>query len=77
MVELSIGAGLALIGAGLAIAGGAIGTGLAQSSIGGAIIGVLAEKPEEAGKLMIWLVIPETLIIFAFVIAMLAVLRVG
>jgi len=77
VVELSIGAGLALIGAGLAIAGGAIGTGLAQSSIGGAIIGVLAEKPEEAGKLMIWLVIPETLIIFAFVIAMLAVLRVG
>jgi len=77
MVEIGIGAGLALVGAGIAIAGGALGTGLAQSSIGGAIIGVLAEKPEEAGKMLIWLVIPETLVIFAFVVAMLAILRVG
>ena len=77
MVEIGIGAGLALVGAGIAIAGGALGTGLAQSSIGGAIIGVLAEKSEEAGKMLIWLVIPETLVIFAFVVAMLAILRVG
>jgi len=77
MVELSIGAGMALVGAGIAIAGGAIGTGLAQSAIGGAIIGVLAEKPEEAGKMLIWLVIPETLVIFGFVVAMLATLKVG
>jgi V/A-type H+-transporting ATPase subunit K len=77
VAELGIGAGLALVSAGIAIAGGAMGTGIAQSSIGGAIIGVLAEKPEEAGKMLIWLVIPETLVIFAFVIAMLSILRVG
>ena len=77
MVEISTGAGLAILGAGLALAGGAIGTGLAQSAIGGAIMGVLAERPEDAGKMLIWLVIPETLVIFGFVIAMLAIMKVG
>jgi V/A-type H+-transporting ATPase subunit K len=74
---LGTGEGMALVGAGLAIAGGAIGTGMAQSAIGAAIVGVVGEKPEETGKLLIWLVIPETIIIFAFVVAMLAVMRVG
>ena len=77
MVEISTGAGLAIMGAGMALAGGAIGTGLAQSAIGGAIMGVLAERPEDAGKMLIWLVIPETLVIFGFVIAMLAIMKVG
>jgi V/A-type H+-transporting ATPase subunit K len=77
VVEISTGAGLAIMGAGMALAGGAIGTGLAQSAIGGAIMGVLAERPEDAGKMLIWLVIPETLVIFGFVIAMLAIMKVG
>ncbi len=79
MVDL--GAGLATlgiaIGAGIAVLGGAIGTAMAQSAIGAAAIGVIAERPEEAGKLLIWLVIPETLVIFGFVIAIMLVLKVG
>ena len=64
-------AGLA-IGAGIAILGGAIGTGLAQAAIG-----FIAEKPEQATKLIIWVAIPETIVIFGFVIALLLVLNTG
>ena len=64
-----LGAGLLGIGAGLAIGLGAIGVGLAQASIGSAGAGTIAERPEAFGQILIYLVIPETLIIFAFVIA--------
>jgi len=78
MVE--IGSGLAAlgipVGAGIAMLGGALGTAMAQSAIGSAAMGVIAEKPEEAGKLLIWLVIPETIVIFGFVIAIMLVLKV-
>ena len=63
------GAGLMGIGAGLAIGLGAVGTGIAQSRIGGAAAGVIAERPEMFGTMLIILVIPETLVIFGFVIA--------
>ena len=67
--EASIGAGLIGIGAGLAIGLCAIGVGIAQASIGSAGAGTLAERPEAFGQILIYLVIPETLIIFGFVIA--------
>ncbi len=62
-------AGLAAIGAGIALLGGGIGTGLAQAGIGSSAMGVIAEKPEQATKLIIWLVIPESILILSFVIA--------
>lgn len=65
----SIGAGLMAVGAGLAIGLGAIGVGLAQAAIGSAGAGTIAERPEAFGQVLIYLVIPETIIIFAFVIA--------
>lgn len=65
----SIGDGLLAIGAALAIGLGAIGVGIAQASIGSAGAGTLAERPEAFGQILIYLVIPETIIIFAFVIA--------
>ncbi|MCR4335185.1 MAG: ATPase [archaeon] len=71
------GVGGIAIGAAIAIAGGAIGTGMAQSAIGAAAMGVIAEKPEQAGKLIIWIAIPETIVIFGFVIAILLALAVG
>ena len=69
-------AGMAL-GAGIAILGGAIGTAWAQAAIGSAAMGVIAEKPEQATKLIIWIAIPETIVIFGFVIALLLVLNTG
>lgn len=68
-VGASVGDGLIALGAGLAIGIGAVGVGLAQASIGSAGAGTLAERPEAFGQILIYLVIPETIIIFAFVIA--------
>jgi V/A-type H+-transporting ATPase subunit K len=75
VIELST--AVASIGAGIAILGGAIGTGVAQSAIGSAGLGLIAEKPEEMGKVLLFLVLPETLLIFGFVIAILIMLNAG
>ncbi len=65
----SIGDGMIALAAALAIGIGAIAVAIAQAAIGSAGAGTLAEKPEAFGQILIYLVIPETLIIFAFVIA--------
>jgi V/A-type H+-transporting ATPase subunit K len=76
MVLLEKDAAIALSAA-LAIVGGAIGTAVVQSAIGSASMGVIAERPEESGKLLLWLVIPETLVIFGFVIGIMLLLKIG
>ena len=68
-VGRSLGDGLLGIGAGLAIGIAAVGVGIAQAGIGSAGAGTLAERPQAFGQILIYLVIPETLIIFGFVIA--------
>jgi V/A-type H+/Na+-transporting ATPase subunit K len=67
-------AAIAAIGAGVAIAGGAVGTGVAQSGIGSAGLGLIAEKRENLGIVLLFFVIPETLLIFGFVVAILLML---
>jgi V/A-type H+-transporting ATPase subunit K len=67
--EASVGKGLLALGAGLAIGLGGIGTGIAQSRIGAAGAGVIAEKPELTGLMIVLLAIPETVVILGFVIA--------
>ena len=69
MVDL--GTGLLALGAGLAIAGGAIGAGLAEKEIGTAAVGAMAEKEETFGKGLILTVIPETIVIFGLIVAIL------
>ncbi len=66
-------AGLIAIGAGLAIGLSAIAAGIAEKSIGTAAIGALAEKESLFGKALILTVIPETLVIFGLVVAILIV----
>ncbi len=61
--------GLLAIGAGLAVGMAAIGTGLAQSRIGAAGAGVLAEKPEMLGPIILLIAIPETMVILGFAVA--------
>jgi len=61
--------GMLAIGAGIAIAGGALGTGLAQKDIGTAAVGAVAENTKLFGRSLVFLVVPETLVIFGFVIA--------
>jgi V/A-type H+/Na+-transporting ATPase subunit K len=57
------------IGAAIAFAGGAIGTGWAQSRIGAAGAGAIAERPETVGSIIILEAIPETMVILGFVVA--------
>ena len=61
--------GLIAIGAGLAIGLSAIGAALAEKEIGAAAVGAMAEKDELFGKGLLMTVIPETLVIFGLVIA--------
>ncbi len=62
------------VGAAIAFAAGAIGTGWAQSRIGSAGAGTLAERPEMAGTIIILEAIPETLAILGFVVASMVLL---
>lgn len=61
--------GLRMLAAAVALAGGAIGTGWAQSRIGSAGAGALAEKPEVTGSIFILVALPETIVILGFVVA--------
>jgi V/A-type H+-transporting ATPase subunit K len=68
-METGLGVGLAAVGAGLAVGLAAIGTGLAQGRIGSAGVGVIAEKPEALGTVILLIAIPETMVILGFAIA--------
>lgn len=61
--------GIRYLAAALAVGLGAVGTGWAQSRIGAAGAGSIAEKPELTGTIVVLLAIPETMVILGFVIA--------
>jgi V/A-type H+-transporting ATPase subunit K len=61
--------GLTALAAALALGLSALATAWAQSRIGAAGAGVLAEKPEMTATMLIMLAIPETMVILGFVIA--------
>ena len=65
------------LGAGLSMTGGALATAWAQASIGSAIMGVVAEKPEEAFKLIVYMALPELLVLLGFVVAFLLIGQLG
>lgn len=54
----------------LAIALSAMATAYAQSKIGAAGAGAMAEKPEVAGTVFILVAIPETMVVLGFAIAL-------
>jgi V/A-type H+-transporting ATPase subunit K len=61
--------GLIAIGAALAVGLGAVATGFAQARIGAAAMGLIAERPEMAGRAILLVAIPETLVILGFAVA--------
>ncbi len=65
--------GLIALGAALAVGIPAIATGIAQSRIGAAGAGTIAEKPETAGTIIVLIAIPETMVILGFVVAVVMV----
>ena len=55
--------------AALAVVGCALATAWAQSRIGAAGAGTIAEKPESSGSIILLVAIPETMVILGFVVA--------
>ncbi len=76
-METTLGVGLAAVGAGLAVGLAAIATGIAQARIGSAGAGVIAEKPEALGTIILLVAIPETMVILGFAIAAMILLLGG
>ena len=77
IIDSGLGAGLTAIGAGLAVGLAAIGTGLAQARIGSAGAGVIAEKPEALGTIILLVAIPETMVILGFAVSAMVLLLGG
>jgi len=73
MAEIGIGIALAFLTAALPICVGGIGTAVAMSSIGSAAMGYLAEKEGSAGSVMIFIALPETIVILGFVLSFILV----
>ncbi len=75
--EIGLGVGLVALGASLAVGLTAVATGIAEQSIGAAAIGAMAENEDLFGKGLILTVIPESLVIFGLVVAILILGLVG
>lgn len=63
--------GLIAVSAAIAIGMSALATAFAQSRIGAAMAGAVAERPELVGSAIIMVAIPETMVILGFVVAFL------
>jgi len=68
---VDIGTGLIGLASAIAVAGSAFAAAMAEKDIGSAAVGAMAEKEELFGKGLIMTVLPETLVIFGLVVAIL------
>ena len=63
--------GAAAIGAGIAIGISALAAAWAQGSIGAAAMGTIAERPELEGKMIVYMILPELIVLLGFIVAFL------
>lgn len=75
--EVSVGLGLALIGAGIPTALATIGAGIAVGPVGAAALAVIADKPETFGRSLIYLGLAEGIAIYGLVVTILMLGRIG
>ena len=68
---MSVGMGLALIGAGIPTALSTVGAGIAVGPIGAASLAAVAEKPEIFGRTLIYLGLAEGIAIYGLVVSIL------
>jgi len=64
-------AGLKAIGAGLAVGLSGFGAGIGEMGIGAAAMGAVAENKDMFGLALLFTVLPETIVIFGLVVALL------
>lgn len=70
---MAIESGMIAIAAGIAIGASAFATAWAQKTIGAAAVGAAAENEKMFGRGLIYMVIPETIVLFGLIIAFLLV----
>jgi V/A-type H+-transporting ATPase subunit K len=75
--EISVGLGLALIGAGIPTALATFGAGLAVGPVGAASLAVIAEKPEMFGRTLIYMGLAEGIAIYGLVVTILLLGRIA
>jgi V/A-type H+/Na+-transporting ATPase subunit K len=75
--EISVGLGLALIGAGIPTALATFGAGLAVGPVGAASLAVIAERPEMFGRTLIYLGLAEGIAIYGLVVTILLLGRIA
>jgi V/A-type H+-transporting ATPase subunit K len=76
-VQITLGVGLAALGAGLAMGVAAIGSGIGVGIAGASGAGVIAEDPKKFGSVLILQAFPQTQGIYGFVTAILILMGVG
>jgi len=69
--ESPLAAGLKALAAAIAFVGGALSTAFAQSRIGPAAVAAVAEDQKNFVSALIFIAIPETLVVFGFVVVFL------
>ena len=72
-IEGDVGSGLIAIGAGLAVGLTGIGSGMAEKDIGAAAVGAITEDISLFGKGIVLMVLPETIVIFGLVVAIMGI----
>ena len=75
--EISIGKGLAIIGAGLPTGLATIAAGIAVGPVGAASLAVIAEKPEVFGRTLVYLGLAEGIAIYGLVVTILMLGQLG
>ena len=66
--------GMIMIGAGIAVGLTGLGAGLAEKDVGAAAVGAITEDVGLFGKAMVLMVLPETIVIFGLVVAILGIM---
>lgn len=69
--------GLIALGAGLSVGLAGLASGYAMARIGAAGMGVIAEKKDMLGKVLLFVVIPETIVILGFAVAAMIIFLLG
>jgi V/A-type H+-transporting ATPase subunit K len=73
---MAIETGIIAIGAGVAIGSAALATAWAQKTIGAAAVGAAAENDKMFGKGLVYMVLPETIVLFGLVIAFMLIQKI-
>jgi V/A-type H+-transporting ATPase subunit K len=71
MAEVTLGIGLAALGAGVAVGFAGLGSGLGQGIAAASSVGAVAEDPDMFARGIIFTALPETQAIYGFLIAIL------